>query len=59
MTTLNDDVIRALKDVYLAVHYQVTHCNDGETNVDWEKYHRQLRAVLESIGEPIYPDKCF
>lgn len=57
MTTMTPEALRALKDAYLAVHYQVTHCDDGTTNVDWEKYHRQLRAALEGIGEPVYPSK--
>jgi hypothetical protein len=55
--TPQEKALRALKDTYLAVHYQVTHCDDGSTNVDWEKYHRQLREALEALGEPVYPTK--
>lgn len=55
MANMTPEALRALKDAYLAVHYQVTHCDDGTTNVDWEKYHQQLRAALESIEETVYP----
>jgi hypothetical protein len=57
MATMTPEVLRALKDIYLAVHYQVTHCDDGTTNVDWEKYHKQLQDALKAIGEPVYPNK--
>ena len=54
---MNAEALRALKDAYLAIHYQVTHCDDGTTNVDWERYHEQLRAALEALGEPVYARK--
>ncbi len=51
-----DATLKALKDVYLAVHYHNRRENDHETYVNWAQYEAQIRAALAEAGEPVYPD---